>query len=142
MRQSGFNRISLGAQSFDTGDLLRLGRVHEASHIGRAVSAARKAGFTSLNVDLMFALPGQSIRGWKNNLDLALQLEPDHLSLYCLTIEQNTRYYKLHLRGMLDLPDDDAQVAMYDHAVESCTNCRTRPIRNLQLRQTRSGMPP
>lgn len=120
MRQAGFNRISLGAQSFDTGDLLRLGRVHEASHIGRAVTAARRAGFTSLNLDLMFALPGQTMRGWKNNLDLALHLGPDHLSLYCLTIEQNTRYYKLHLRGMLDLPDDEAQVAMYDHAVKTC----------------------
>ncbi len=121
MRAAGFNRISLGAQSFDTGDLHRLGRVHEASHIGRAVTSARKAGFEKLNLDLMFALPGQSMRGWKINLDLALQLQPDHLSLYGLTIEQNTRYYKLHLRGMLDLPEDEVQVAMYDHAVETCT---------------------
>ena len=122
MVKAGFNRISLGAQSFDTGDLHRLGRVHQGSEIGRAVTSARKAGFESLNLDLMFALPGQSMRGWKTNLDLAMQLEPDHLSLYCLTIEQNTRFYKLHLRGMLDLPDDEKQVAMYNHAVDTCAN--------------------
>lgn len=118
MRRMGFNRISLGAQSFDSGDLLRLGRVHEPTHIGRAVDAARSAGFDNLNLDLMFALPGQSARGWKSNLDLAVRLEPEHLSLYCLTIEPNTRYYRLHLRGALDLPDDESQVAMYDDACQ------------------------
>lgn len=120
MVAAGFNRISLGAQSFNPSDLHRLGRVHEASDIARAVGAARKAGFNNLNLDLMFALPGQSPRAWKSNLDLALQLQPNHLSLYCLTIEPNTRYYRLHLKGMLDLPNEDAQVRMYDQAIESC----------------------
>lgn len=118
MRQAGFNRISLGAQSFQPEDLVRLGRVHAAGHVGRAVGAARDAGFENVNLDLMFALPGQSIRAWTQNLDLALALRPEHLSLYCLTIEANTRFYKLHLRGMLDLPDDEAQIAMYDRAID------------------------
>ncbi len=116
----GFNRISLGAQSFHSSDLLRLGRVHSASEIARAVGAARQAGFTNLNLDLMFALPGQSLRAWKHNLSVALDLRPDHLSLYCLTIEPNTRFYRLHQRGMLDLPDDEAQVQMYEAACETC----------------------
>ncbi len=120
MRAMGFDRVSLGAQSFDSSDLLRLGRVHEPGHIGRAVQAARDAGFENLNLDLMFALPGQSMRGWEQNLRLALAMGPEHLSLYCLTIEPNTRYYRYHLKGMLDLPDDEAQVAMYDRAVEAC----------------------
>lgn len=97
---------------------MRLGRVHAAGEVGRAVEVARRAGFDNLNLDLMFALPGQSLAAWRRNLDLAIGLRPEHLSLYCLTIEPNTRFYKLHQRGMLDLPEDDLQVAMYDLAVE------------------------
>jgi len=117
MRLAGFNRISLGAQSFLDSDLLTLGRVHRSGDIERAVGAARDVGFDNLNLDLMFALPSQSPRGWQNNLDRALSLEPQHLSLYCLTIEPNTAYYKLHLKGQLDLPDDEQQVAMYDECL-------------------------
>ena len=121
MRHMGFNRLSLGAQSFDTSDLIQLGRVHDASQIGTAISSARKSGFDNLNLDLMFALPGQSVRRWENNLKLALSLEPEHLSLYCLTIEPNTRYYKLNLKGMLDLPDEESQIQMYDMAADLCS---------------------
>lgn len=117
MRRGGFNRISLGAQSFQDGDLLALGRVHRSGEIERAVGAAREAGFDNINLDLMFALPNQSLHAWRRNLDRALALDPEHLSLYCLTIEQNTAFYKQHLRGALVLPDDDAQVAMYDECV-------------------------
>ena len=117
MREAGFNRISLGAQSFDNGDLIRLERVHQADEIDRAVASAREAGFRNLNLDLMFALPQQSRRAWATNLEKALSLEPDHISLYCLTIEPNTAFYKRHLRGQLQLPDEDAQVEMYDECV-------------------------
>lgn len=120
MRSMGFNRVSLGAQSFDSGDLMRLGRIHEPSHIARAVGLAREAGFDNLNLDLMFALPGQSYRAWQGNLETAIALRPDHLSLYCLTIEPNTRFYRLNTRGLLDLPDDDRQVSMYDLACDLC----------------------
>ncbi len=80
MRAAGFNRISLGAQSFLDSDLLTLGRIHRAGEIERAVNAAREAGFDNINLDLMFALPSQSIRAWNANLDRALALEPEHLS--------------------------------------------------------------
>lgn len=118
MRRSGFNRISLGAQSFLDEDLIRLERVHKAGEIGRAVELAREAGFDNLNLDLMFALPHQSLRAWRQNLDTALALQPEHLSLYCLTIEPNTTFYKKHLKGQLDLPDDDSQVAMYEECLD------------------------
>lgn len=117
MREAGFNRISLGAQSFLDSDLLRLGRVHRSGEIERAVSIAREAGFDNLNLDLMFALPKQSATAWRANLDRALALNPEHLSLYCLTIEPNTAFYKQHLKGHLELPEDDDQVAMYDECL-------------------------
>ena len=117
MREAGFNRLSLGAQSFHTEDLLRLGRVHGPTEIGKAVKAAREAGFENLNLDLMFALPGQTTKGWKQNLETALSLRPEHLSLYGLTIEPNTRFYRHNQRGLLDLPDDETQVQMYDDAL-------------------------
>lgn len=120
MVAAGFNRVSLGVQSFSTGDLMRLGRVHEAGDVGTAVVMARRAGFKSLNLDLMFGLPGQSVAAWRRNLDLALSLRPDHLSLYCLTIEPNTRFYRLNLKGMLHLPDEEAQIEMYDLAMSRC----------------------
>ncbi len=112
MKSAGFNRISLGAQSFQDSDLLTLGRVHRSGEIERAVSAAREAGFDNLSLDLMFALPDQSRHAWNANLDRALALNPDHLSLYCLTIEPNTAFYKK--RAELALPDEDTQVEMYD----------------------------
>lgn len=118
MNKAGFNRLSLGAQSFRDSDLIRLERVHQSSEIFRAVDLARAAGFDNLNLDLMFALPGQSRRAWTDNLDQALALAPEHLSLYCLTIEPNTRFYKLHRRGELVLPDDEAQVAMYEECLD------------------------
>ncbi len=119
MRRAGFNRISLGAQSFHREDLIRLGRVHEASHIARAVTAARAAGFDNVNLDLIFALAGQSVAAWNRNLQIALGFKIEHLSLYCLTIEQNTRYFKLWQRGMLDLPDEERQLAMFDASIDA-----------------------
>jgi len=117
MREMGFNRISLGAQSFFDDDLLKLGRIHQAGHIERAVEAARDAGFKNINIDLMFALPGQSLKAWEHNLDRATALGTDHLSLYGLTLEPNTPFYKENQKGRLELPDDDVQIAMYEMAV-------------------------
>ncbi len=118
MRKAGFNRISIGAQSFVDDDLIRLGRVHRSGEIERAVHAARMAGFENINVDLMFALPDQSLSAWRDNLRRAIDLGTEHLSLYCLTIEHNTQFYKLFQKGLLDLPNDAGQVEMYEIAIE------------------------
>ena len=117
LRSGGFNRLSMGAQSFLDSDLIRLGRVHRAREIETAFSLARGAGFSNVNLDLMFGLPNQSRQGWSSNLSVALGLGPEHLSLYCLTIEENTAFYKERLRGELPLPDDEEQVAMYDECL-------------------------
>jgi len=114
MRRAGFNRLSIGAQSFDEAELTALDRVHSPDEIHRAFELAREAGFENVNLDLMFALPNQTVARWKRNLETALALEPEHLSLYCLTIEPNTRFYRLHRRGLLPLPTDDAQRRMYE----------------------------
>jgi oxygen-independent coproporphyrinogen-3 oxidase len=118
MREAGFNRISLGAQSFLDTDLVRLGRVHRSGEIERAVAAARQAGFQNINLDLMFALPGQGMKGWEDNVKRALAMNPEHLSLYCLTIEENTAFYKEQLRGELILPEDEIQRAMYEYCCD------------------------
>lgn len=120
MVAGGFNRVSLGAQSFESKDLLRLGRVHRADDIALAVRRARAAGFANLNLDLMFALPGQSLNAWCENVKRALDLGPNHLSLYCLTLEPNTPFYKQYLRGELVQPDEEQQLAMFDKCLELC----------------------
>lgn len=122
MREAGFNRLSLGAQSFFEDDLVRLGRVHRVGEIERAVALARAAGFGNLNLDLMFALPGQSTEAWRHNLERAIHLSPEHLSLYCLTLEPNTAFYLQHLRGQLEQPGEDDQVDMFDVASRMATD--------------------
>ena len=119
MRRAGFNRISLGAQSFLDTDLKKLGRAHSALDIGASVDLARRAGFDNLSLDLMFALPGQTASAWKENLRRVIQLGTDHLSLYCLTLEPGTAFHRLHTAGRLTQPDDEAQVEMYDTCVEA-----------------------
>jgi oxygen-independent coproporphyrinogen-3 oxidase len=82
IKESGFNRISFGAQSLDDEQLRRLGRAHTKESVKAAVHAARDAGFENINVDLMFGLPGQTLTQWENTVNAALRLNPDHLSLY------------------------------------------------------------
>jgi oxygen-independent coproporphyrinogen-3 oxidase len=118
LRDLGVNRLSLGAQSFEDEDLVLLGRVHRSSEIEKAYELARSAGFENVNLDLMFGLPRQSLEKWERNLDKALSLHPEHLSLYNLTIEPNTRFYKEWKRGFLVLPEEDVQRAMFDLARE------------------------
>ncbi len=121
MRDAGFNRLSIGVQSFNDLLLKRVDREHSADEAEEAVRRARVAGFRNLSIDLMFALPGQSLEQWEATLDRALSLETEHLSVYALTIEPGTRFERLHAGGKLDLPDEDAELAMYERAVERIT---------------------
>lgn len=118
MKKAGFNRVSLGAQSFRPDELRVLERIHSPGDVERAVEAARTAGFQNINLDLMFALPKQSADRWQSNLGRAIDLAPEHLSLYCLTIEPNTSFYKKFNAGLLNLPSEDAQVEMYDMTIK------------------------
>ena len=111
--QAGVTRLSIGVQSFDDESLRRIGRVHDASQARAAVQEACES-FASFNIDLMYALPGQSLAALQSDLDQALAFEPPHLSIYHLTIEPNTRF-------ALDppaLPDDDLASEMLDLIAE------------------------
>ena len=104
-RQAGINRLSIGAQSFSREHLEILGRLHSVEDIGRAFDAARSAGFDNINLDLMYALPQQSLAQAMADLDAAFALEPDHISWYQLTLEPNTVF---HARPPAGLPDDES----------------------------------
>ena len=117
-RDAGINRISLGVQSLDDGALRMLGRQHSAAEAIAALEIARRS-FPRLSFDLIYARPGQTLAAWQAELDQALALAADHLSLYQLTIEPGTAFEALHRRGDLVLPAEDAAVALYDATAET-----------------------
>jgi oxygen-independent coproporphyrinogen-3 oxidase len=118
IRDLGVNRLSLGVQSFDDAMLRRLGRRHDGAAAVAAVEQARQAGFTNLSLDLMFGLPGQTLGHWEKTIDRALDLAPEHLSLYNLTIEDETTFGRWAAAGNLTVPDDDATADMYQAAID------------------------
>ena len=101
--QAGINRLSMGIQSFDDEKLQALGRIHSGEEAQRAIEAAQGAGFTNFNLDLMFALPNQTIEQALADIEQALECSPPHLSHYQLTLEPNTPFYK----NPPPLPEDD-----------------------------------
>lgn len=118
LRAAGVNRLSLGAQSFDAQLLETLGRIHSPEEIVQALYNARAAGFTSINLDFMFGLPGQTMRHWRETLDRALSLRPEHLSLYSLIIEEGTPFYTWTHEGRITPGDEDLCADMYEYADE------------------------
>ncbi|SHO43020.1 radical SAM family heme chaperone HemW [Desulfopila aestuarii] len=120
LRQGGFDRLSLGVQSFSADELAMLGRCHSPMEADAAFKAARSAGFTNISLDLMYGLPGQTIESWRTTLITALTLEPEHLSMYQLTVEEGTPFGDLLASGKLELPDEDTVVAMDELNLELC----------------------
>jgi len=118
LRAAGINRLSLGSQSFDAELLHRLGRIHSPDEIVQALWNARAAGFTSINLDFMFGLPGQTMQHWKTTLDRALALHPEHFSLYSLIIEEGTLFYTWTNEGRILPGDEDLCADMYEYADE------------------------
>jgi oxygen-independent coproporphyrinogen-3 oxidase len=112
-RALGVRMLSLGVQSFDDGELRFLGRRHTAAQAVRAVEMAREAGFETVSVDLIFALPGQSEAAWRRNLEQAVALAPDHLSCYELTVHEGTPFERLRRRGELVEEDDEARAERF-----------------------------
>src|SRR5262249_18621518 len=117
IRSRGINRLSFGVQSFDDGMLRRLGRRHDGAAAISAYERARLAGFDNISLDLMFALPGQTLDQWASTLERAIELAPEHLSLYNLTIEPDTAFGAWAAAGKLTVPDDDNAADMYEAAI-------------------------
>jgi oxygen-independent coproporphyrinogen-3 oxidase len=112
LRDLGFNRLSLGVQSFAAASLVLLGRGHDPARAEAACAAARGAGFENLSLDLIFAVPGAPPGDWEHSLERALAQEPEHLSAYALTIEEGTPFAKRQRRGDLaPLPEEEEALA-------------------------------
>lgn len=119
-RQAGVNRLSLGLQSANDAELKALGRIHSFQEFLENYEAARKAGFSNINVDLMSALPGQTPLGWTDTLERVAALSPEHISAYSLIIEEGTPFYERYGENadrqahFLPLPSEDEERLMYE----------------------------
>jgi oxygen-independent coproporphyrinogen-3 oxidase len=111
-RCAGINRLSLGVQSFDDRMLAILGRIHSAEQAAQAVEGARAAGFDSIGIDLIHSLPGQTMEMWHRDLKRGLELGPEHLSVYGLTVEEGTPFARRYADDS-DLPDEDLSADMF-----------------------------
>ena len=116
LRAAGWNRLSIGAQSFDDEALKFLGRTHVSTQIETVFAEARQAGFENISLDLIFAVPGQSRASWRATLQRAGELRPEHVSCYALTIEAGTPFARRVQRGRLDVVADDAQADLMQDA--------------------------
>lgn len=115
--EAGANRISFGVQAYQPHLLQALGRIHTAADVERAVAAARHAGFTNINLDLMYGLPGQTPADFHETLEWALSLGPTHISAYSLIVEEGTPFYVAYEAGRLHLPPEEAEEAMFQEAL-------------------------
>jgi oxygen-independent coproporphyrinogen-3 oxidase len=118
IRKAGINRISFGVQSANTEELRMLERIHDFFTVIESVSAARKAGFDNLNLDLIYGLPEQTLDSWKTTLTRIVDLHPEHISAYALTLEHGTPFGRWSSKGLLPLPDPDLAADMYEYAEE------------------------
>src|SRR5215207_5311793 len=119
LRSLGINRISYGVQSANMEELRMLERVHNFFDVIEAVTSARKAGFKNLNLDLIYGLPEQTLSTWQTTLKRILDLHPEHISAYALTLEHGTPFGKWSSKGLLPLPDPDLAADMYEWASET-----------------------
>jgi oxygen-independent coproporphyrinogen-3 oxidase len=115
----GINRLSLGVQSLDDGELALLGRIHTASEAGDAVRLARNAGFTNLSLDLIYGLPNQTLASWCKTLDEAIGLNPEHISLYPLTLEADAPMRLAIERGEIPSINPDLTADQYELAQDT-----------------------
>lgn len=119
LKKAGVSRISLGVQSFSQEELGLLGRIHGIAEIYNAWEAARLAGFDNINLDLIYALPGQTLSAWRDNLRCALALHPEHLSIYGLSLEEGTPLSQDIAAGRYFPCGEEEQVAMWEETEKS-----------------------
>jgi len=114
----GVNRLSLGFQSFDDKLLSFLGRLHSSEDCIKTYKNARKAGFENINADLIFDIPGQTAERWKQDLKTLVELDPEHISTYSLTVEKQTNLFKLVQSGKVTMPSETLDISMYTHTLD------------------------
>lgn len=117
----GINRASFGAQTFDDTELKRIGRAHTAQDVRETIELLRKADFTNVSFDLIAGLPRQTLKDWERNLDEAIKLDPEHLSLYLLEIHEGTPLAEQVKSGRQPMPDEDIAGEMYSLMIERVT---------------------
>jgi oxygen-independent coproporphyrinogen-3 oxidase len=117
LRKLGVNRISVGVQSWDDGILKTLGRAHSASQAASTYRVLREAGFDNINLDLMFAIPGQSGGQWRETLERTIAMAPEHISAYCLTYEEDTRFFE-QLQAGVFRREDERDAAMFEEVMD------------------------
>lgn len=124
-RELGINRLSMGLQSADNEELKCLGRIHTYEDFRQVYQWAREAGFTNINVDLMSAIPGQTLESYEDTLRKVADLEPEHISAYSLIIEEGTPFYERYGEGRHaeELPDEDIERQMYVRTGEILEDC-------------------
>ena len=116
IRAAGINRISFGVQSANTEELRMLERIHDFFTVIEAVQTARQAGFDNLNLDLIYGLPEQTLQSWQATVRRVVDLHPEHISAYALTLEHGTPFGRWSAKGLLPLPDPDLAAEMYEWA--------------------------
>ena len=118
LKTGGVNRISFGVQTFSDSLLQSIGRIHSAAQAVEAVQEAQKLCFHNINVDLMYGLPGQTLKQWQDSVMQAIKLDVVHISAYGLKVEEGTPFATMHQQGKLMLPDEDIDEAMYEFVTE------------------------
>ncbi len=113
LRDTGVTRLSIGVQSLDDSLLARLGRAHSALDAVEVFYLARKVGFDNINIDLIYAIPDQTMKDWEETLDLVMELEPEHISSYGLMLEEGTPLWNEVRAGAIRPCDEDCEIAMY-----------------------------
>lgn len=121
LRNHGVNRISFGAQSFNPDELRVLERLHDPRHIFESVSAARTVGFDNINLDLIYAIPGQSMESWQTTLQRAIDVGTEHLSCYALMYEPGTSLTRLRHQGRVVQADEDVEADMFECTIDMLT---------------------
>jgi len=122
-REAGINRLSLGAQTLDPDLLKTLGRIHSVEQIEAACAAAKGAGFTNLNLDLIYGIPTQTLEQVRADLKQIMRLDPQHVSAYGLTIEKGTSFYSQYKKGLIKLPSEEEVVSMMNEISSFLSSC-------------------
>lgn len=121
MQDNGVNRLSFGLQAMQDETLKQLGRIHTVAEFLQSYHLAREGGFENINIDLIFALPDQTMDAWHHTLNEVISLEPTHISAYNLVMEETTPFYEWWQAGELHLPPEDTEADMFQYTIETLT---------------------